>query len=344
MGRIRTVKPELLIHEGLQDLERQLKLPAILVFIGLFTQADREGRFRWKPRVLKLAILPFMPFDMDVAMNGLHYGGYIRKYEQDGELYGDIPTFSEHQKVNAHEAQSYLPAYEDAYACTCIIPEGAGPHMHARGEGKGREGSGKRKGKAPSDAGASASPIFLKLPLASGGEHGVTEADLSELSELFPAVDVRQAIREILAWNNTNPTKRKTATGVQDHIRRWLAKIQNEGGNRGTSKDNSGSNGTRGAAVGRVERGQSAFRQAAIASVEASGGFDAGPDDSSLPFAGAPPGHGEDVPARSGDASGGVRDSSSGNGAGVVHHAPEILPPSQRNTGGVGSHGSQRAH
>jgi hypothetical protein len=116
------------------------------------------------------------------------------------------------------------------------------------------------------------------------------------------------------------------------------------GEGNGTSKDNSGSNGTRGAAVGRVERGQSAFRQAAIASVEAAGGFDVGPDDSSLPFAGTPPGHGADVPARSGDASGGVRDSSRGNGSGVVPHAPEILPPSQRNTGGPGSHGSQRAH
>ena len=139
MGRIRTVKPELLIHEELQELEIKTKLPVMLVFIGLFTQADREGRFRWKPRILKLAILPFMPFDMEMAMNGLHSAGFIRKYEVDGEVYGDIPTFSDHQVVNAHEKKSDYPEYEDAYACTCITPEGQTKHMHARGEGKGRE-------------------------------------------------------------------------------------------------------------------------------------------------------------------------------------------------------------
>jgi uncharacterized protein YdaU (DUF1376 family) len=112
----------------------------------------------------------------------------------------------------------------------------------------------------------------------------------------------------------------------------------------GTSKDYSGSNSTRGAAVGRVERGQSAFRQAAIASVEAAGGFPAGPDDSGVPEPGAPPGHGEDVPARSGDIGGGVRDSSRGSSPGIFPDTPEILPPSERNPGGPRSHGSQRAH
>jgi uncharacterized protein YdaU (DUF1376 family) len=116
------------------------------------------------------------------------------------------------------------------------------------------------------------------------------------------------------------------------------------GESNGTSKSSNGSNGTRGAAVGRVERGQSAFRAAAIASVEAAGGFDAGSDDGGIPESGAPPGHSADVPARSGDASGGVRDPASADGSGIFPDAPEILPPSQRNTGGSGSHGSQRAH
>jgi hypothetical protein len=229
MGRIRTVKPELLIHEKLQDLEVCMKLPVIVVFIGLLTQADREGRFRWKPRVLKLAILPFMSFDMETAMNGLHYAGFVLKYEIDGEVYGSIPTFSEHQFVNAHEKQSDLPAYEDAYACTCIIPQGIDKKMHARGEGKGREKEGKRKRKAPSDVGADASPVFISIPLAGEGQHEVTEADVASMEKSYPAVDVCQALRDIVAWNEANPTKRKTVSGVREHIRRWLSKAQDTG-------------------------------------------------------------------------------------------------------------------
>lgn len=229
MGRIRTVKPELLIHEGLQDLEVCMKVPVIVVFIGLLTQADREGRFRWKPRILKLAILPFMSFDMETAMNGLHYAGFILKYAVDEEVYGFIPTFSDHQFVNAHEKKSDLPAYEDAYACTCIIPQGIDKKLHARGEGKGREG--KRKGKAPIDIGAEASPMFISIPLSRGeGSHSVTEADVASLKELYPAVDVCQALRDIVAWNEANPAKRKTVSGVREHIRRWLSKMQNTGG------------------------------------------------------------------------------------------------------------------
>ena len=58
-GRIRTVKPELFLHEGLFDAEAATGLPLRLCFIGLFTQADREGRFRWQPRRLKAQILPY---------------------------------------------------------------------------------------------------------------------------------------------------------------------------------------------------------------------------------------------------------------------------------------------
>lgn len=53
MSRIRTVKPELFKHEELFDAEQNSKLPLRLAFIGLFTVADREGRFKWRPRTLK---------------------------------------------------------------------------------------------------------------------------------------------------------------------------------------------------------------------------------------------------------------------------------------------------
>lgn len=63
-GRMRTVKPEFFQHHGLYEAEAQSGLPLRVAFAGLWTQCDREGRFEWRPRMLKLAILPYDPVDL----------------------------------------------------------------------------------------------------------------------------------------------------------------------------------------------------------------------------------------------------------------------------------------
>lgn len=112
MMRIRTVKPELLKHEDLFELEHQTKLPFIRAWIGLFCAADREGRFKWKPRALKSDITPFDNIDFSEILNALWREGFLLKYEVRGEEYGVIPNFHEHQRVRADENKSQLPAPE----------------------------------------------------------------------------------------------------------------------------------------------------------------------------------------------------------------------------------------
>ncbi|GMO51769.1 MAG: hypothetical protein Pg6C_16680 [Treponemataceae bacterium] len=104
MSRIRNVKPEFFRHEGLQDLERTNagKYP-MFVFEGLWTKCDRQGVFEWKPRLLKLDILPFLDFDMEETMSILSDNGYIRKYKVEDKDYGIIPTFNKHQFISKAE-------------------------------------------------------------------------------------------------------------------------------------------------------------------------------------------------------------------------------------------------
>jgi hypothetical protein len=110
MGRIRTIKPELFRHELLQDLEqRHAALRPMLVFVGLMAQADREGRFNWNPRVLKLDVLPFIDFDLSASMDLLVIHGFIQRYEVDAKAYGYFPTWARHQVVNARERESMIP-------------------------------------------------------------------------------------------------------------------------------------------------------------------------------------------------------------------------------------------
>lgn len=131
MARIRSIKPEFFKHEDLFDLEAETGLPVRLAFAGLWTVADREGRFKWRPRTIKNDVLPYDEVDFEAVLNALAGAGFIERYVVEGESYGRIPSFSDHQHVNAREAQSKIPPPSCADTCT---------HVHARGEGKGKEG------------------------------------------------------------------------------------------------------------------------------------------------------------------------------------------------------------
>lgn len=109
MQKIRTVKPELFHHERLFDVEAAVKLPLRLAFIGLWTVADREGRFEWRPRTLKSYVLPFDKVDFGAVLDALKKARFIGKYEVKGETYGVIYDFTHHQRINHRETASRIP-------------------------------------------------------------------------------------------------------------------------------------------------------------------------------------------------------------------------------------------
>ena len=117
MARIRTVKPELFTHEGLFQAASDYQLPLQFAFIGLFTQCDQWGRFRWQPKRLKLGTLPYHDVDMAQVLDALAARGFLKKYEVGGEYYGCIPSWARHQKITKPEHCSGIPSPEG------IIPE-----------------------------------------------------------------------------------------------------------------------------------------------------------------------------------------------------------------------------
>lgn len=171
MARIRTIKPDFFRHEALYEAERATGLPLRVAFAGLWTAADREGRFRWAPRQLKLDCLPYDDVDFSSVLDALERYGFVRRYEVGGVTYGEVPSWHAHQAINQREAQSKIPAppeqgSRDAGDANNNAPSVSSPaydvqrtctHMHAHGEGKGKEGE--RKGDADADARARAVPV-----------------------------------------------------------------------------------------------------------------------------------------------------------------------------------------
>ena len=148
MARIRTIKPEFFRHEGLYEAEQKEKLPLRLAFIGLWTAADKEGRFKWQPRALKLDCLPYEDCDFSRVLDALATRGFIQKYEHEGQFYGVIPSWKAHQVINNRETESTLPDPHESTILTreARVDDATGTRLkHAQGEGKGREGKGKGK-------------------------------------------------------------------------------------------------------------------------------------------------------------------------------------------------------
>jgi len=68
----------------------------------------------------------------------------------------------------------------------------------------------------------------ISIPLSNKTEFPLFQNQIDEWKTLYPAVDILQTLRNIRGWNLSNPTKRKTRSGILRHITQWLAKEQNQ--------------------------------------------------------------------------------------------------------------------
>ncbi len=146
MARIRSIKPEFFTHWDLYSLEQETGLPVRVAFAGLWTAADREGRFRWIPQQLKLACLPYDDVDFSRVLHALNTRGFIEKYVVDGAEFGFIPGWKNHQVINNRETASVLPkpSSDNVLTRAARVDDATStPLCNAQAEGKGKEGKGK---------------------------------------------------------------------------------------------------------------------------------------------------------------------------------------------------------
>jgi hypothetical protein len=149
MARIRTIKPEFAFNEELYDLEIETGLPIRISFALLPSQCCREGRFKWNPRRLKVQILPYDDIDFSRVLDALWTRGFLEKYEENGCVFGVIPSFLNHQVINGKEKASELPIPNENNILT--RDDRVLDARTTRNAGKGREGKGKKGDKKTVD-------------------------------------------------------------------------------------------------------------------------------------------------------------------------------------------------
>lgn len=118
MARIRTIKPEFWSDRKLaKDLTRDQRL----FYIALWNEADDEGRFLANTRRL-LGII--FPYDEDIhgafiegSLRALADTGRVTLYTVDGDLYGELTKFDDHQRIN-RPTPSRIPGPDNELAIT----------------------------------------------------------------------------------------------------------------------------------------------------------------------------------------------------------------------------------
>lgn len=136
MARIRSIKPGFFLNEQLADLPYQWRL----LFIGLWTQADREGRLEDRPMRLKAVLFPYDDLNVDQGLGCLANAGLVIRYDtEEGQRLIAIPTWNKHQLPHVKEQPSELPAPEHV-TCTVLAPDlhfrkGADPDPEGSGSG-----------------------------------------------------------------------------------------------------------------------------------------------------------------------------------------------------------------
>ena len=125
MSRARNIKPGFFKNEVLVALPFEHRL----LFVGLWTLADRDGRLEDRPVRIKMEIFPADNVAVDEALCALHDSGFIRRYQVDGARFIQISAWAKHQNPHVKEAASTIPAPCEHGASTVQaseIPERAG--------------------------------------------------------------------------------------------------------------------------------------------------------------------------------------------------------------------------
>lgn len=105
MARMRYIKPGFFLNDQLAEIEPLGRL----LFAGLWTIADREGKLDDRPKRIKAEILPYDDCNIDVLLNTLAEAEFIHRYEVDGNPYIIITNFNRHQSPNIKETNSIIP-------------------------------------------------------------------------------------------------------------------------------------------------------------------------------------------------------------------------------------------
>lgn len=129
MARIRSVHPSIFTDESWVSCSPVARL----LYIGLWTDADDQGLFEWKPLQLKMRLLPGDAADVASLLGELAAVDLIAPFEHGGRQFGAIKQFRKYQRPKKPNSIHFLPDEWRTYVCLDTSGSEAGDDDRATG-------------------------------------------------------------------------------------------------------------------------------------------------------------------------------------------------------------------
>ena len=238
MARTRSIKPSFFKNEFLAECEPMARL----LFVGLWTLADRDGRLELRPMRIKAELFPYENCDIGGLLQQLADRGFVRAYESGDLRVLEITKFAEHQRCHPDEKAEGLPPPDES-AETVVFPEGnAKPGNTAHEPGNPTAicalypssfnpstSSLVAPSKPPKRRTSSKPADAIRWCVESGWE-GITDADRAEWLQAYPAADLAVEIAKATQWLKANPKRAQKSNWRKWLTTVWLSKCQDRGG------------------------------------------------------------------------------------------------------------------
>jgi len=238
--------PTRYLKPGVRDSEAidALTPLAETLFYRLLVTVDDFGRYDGRPAMVKAHCFPIKDMSVDTCaelLQELHANGLIVLYTAGGKTFlqmskwENVPraTKSKYPNLNDESAQVHTDARNPpASVPLTVTVTGTETKTETETEGNAPR---TRSAESPTDGQQEESedpdePTFISIPLVGKKLHPVTESKVAFYRENFPAVNVEQELRKMVAWCDANPDRRKTKRGIAAFIANWLSKVQDGAG------------------------------------------------------------------------------------------------------------------
>lgn len=230
MPRIRYVKPGLFINTELA----RCSFAARLLFIGLWCWADREGRLKDEPRVLRSQILGLDEgVDMTDLLSQLETNGFIERYTVQGKGYIQVVNFAVHQRPHPQEQPSRFPPPPSTLKTEHFLT--TTEHEISRGDGDGN-GDGDGDGDGEHAAVAPGSPEEASAVLGALDEINERAVSRDNAAVIFitqtarhmPDVDPVLVALDYAIWQNSLSVGRRHKNLIQGWRKQMTMRAEND--------------------------------------------------------------------------------------------------------------------
>jgi len=122
MARIRSIHPGLFTDEAFAPLSSD----AQMLLIGIWTEADDQGVFEWKPLTLRMRLRPAKDGDVNALLDEIVASNSVKRFEVEGKSYGAVRNFRKWQRPEKPKHVHTLPQDLRGYVG---IPEEEGNNL-----------------------------------------------------------------------------------------------------------------------------------------------------------------------------------------------------------------------